>query len=213
MAKKFTDVIIILDKSGSMHELTEDTIGGFNSLIEQQKQENSDSDVFVTTILFNEKVKLVHDFAPIGEVPKLTTKEYVANGSTALYDAVGFAIKHEDERILSLAKKKKPLPNKTLIVITTDGYENASVKYKYEEIRELIEKRKEEGVNFLFIRANIDSDAFAEKIGVGSDYAFTVEKNSSGMKNMMSSVCDCIALCREEANDIEIKKYIKKIKK
>ncbi len=216
MAKNFIDVIIILDKSGSMEELTDDTIGGYNSLIQKQKDENKDMNVFVSTYLFNNRVSTLCDAQAITKVEPLTRKKYFASGSTALYDAIGYAITREDERVVKLARSKKPLPQKTLIVVTTDGYENASIKYRYEEIRKLIGQKKEEGVSFLFIGANIDSDTFAEQIGIGSDYAFTVQNNSLGVRNMMDGIqASMVMCCKYEDREItnqKIKEMVAKKK-
>lgn len=216
MAKNFIDVIIILDKSGSMEELTDDTIGGYNSLIQKQKDENKDMNVFVSTYLFNDRVSTLCDAQAITKVEPLTRNNYFASGSTALYDAIGYAITREDERVVKLARSKKPLPQKTLIVVTTDGYENASTKYRYEEIRKLIGQKKEEGVSFLFIGANIDSDTFAEQIGIGSDYAFTVQNNSLGVRNMMDGIqASMVMCCKYEDREItnqKIKEMVAKKK-
>lgn len=216
MAKNFIDVIIILDKSGSMEELTDDTIGGYNSLIQKQKDENKDMNVFVSTYLFNDRVSTLCDAQAITKVEPLTRKNYFASGSTALYDAIGYAITREDERVVKLARSQKPLPQKTLIVVTTDGYENASIKYRYEEIRKLIGQKKEEGVSFLFIGANIDSDTFAEHIGIGSDYAFTVQNNSLGVRNMMDGIqASMVMCCKYEDREItnqKIKEMVAKKK-
>ena len=209
MKKNVVDLVVVLDKSGSMSKLTDDTIGGFNTLIEEQKQEN-EGQVCVTTILFNDNIKLVHNAVPIKDVEPLTTKEYVTGGFTALYDAVGFGIKIEDERVLKLVRQGKKAPQKTLIVIITDGYENASIEYDYREIRRLIEKRKEQGVCFMFIGADIDSDEFAENIGIGRDYAYTVEKSSKGVRDTMH---DISIMCCMMRTPIKIDKAQENIKK
>lgn len=193
MAKEFMDVVIILDKSGSMVDLTDDTIGGYNSLIEQQKKENKDKDIYVSTYLFNTQVDTLCFAQPISKVEPLTREKYVACGGTALFDAIGDAVNQEDARIVKLARKGMKIPQKTLIVVTTDGYENSSKKYtNIELIRKLIQQKKDEGVCFMFIGADIDSDSFAEKIGIGADYAFSVERSSNGVRDMMNTVSCCM---------------------
>ena len=193
MAKEFIDVIIILDKSGSMVDLTDDTIGGFNSLIEQQKKENENKDVFVTTYLFNNEISTLFYSKRISQIRPLTRKEYVATGSTALFDAIGYAIKKEENKVMRLKQNHKAVPSKTLYVITTDGYENSSRNFRtLDSIRKLIQQKKKEGDCFVFIGADIDSDNFAEKLGIGLEYAFNVSRSSIGVKEMMQNVSCCL---------------------
>ena len=193
MKKEFIDVIILLDQSISMIELTDDTIGGFNSLIETQKKENENKDVFVTTYLFNTEIKTLCDSKRISQIKPLTRQEYVASGSTALFDAIGYAIKREENKVRRLKRNHKAITSKTLYVITTDGYENSSRKYRtLDSIRDLIKKKKKEGACFVFIGADIDSDEFAEKLGIGSDYAFNVNRSSIGIRDMMDNVSCCM---------------------
>ncbi len=215
MKKNFIDLVVVLDKSGSMHGLTDDTIGGFNSLIEKQKEEN-EGQVYVTTVLFNENIEIVHNAVLINNVLPLTRQDYVSSGTTALFDAVGMAIKNEDERILKLSRSKRKLPKNTLIVVITDGYENASKNYNYDSIRKLIQQRKEQGVNFMFVGANIDSDDFAEKIGIGKDYSYTIEKSKHGIYEAMEDVshiscCMCYHPNIKESRS-ELQNYIKEKK-
>lgn len=182
------DIIFVLDKSGSMSDLTEDTIGGFNSMIKQQKQDNEDDTIFVTTVLFNNEVQLLHDRVLLEEVENLTKKDYVAMGSTSLYDAVGYAIAKADQRMFTLKQK----PYKTLMIITTDGYENSSVEFKHSQIKKLITQKREQGWDFLFMGANIEVKDFAENIGLERASACAYRANSSGVSAMYKTVSSFI---------------------
>ena len=149
-----TELVFILDRSGSMAGLEADTIGGFNSMIARQKQEAGEA--LVSTVLFDNESVVIHDRLPLAKVPLMTKKEYFTRGCTALLDAVGGAIHH----IGSIHKyaRREDVPEKTLFVITTDGYENASRRYNYETVRRMIERQKEKyGWEFLFLGANIDA--------------------------------------------------------
>ena len=149
-----TELVFILDRSGSMSGLEADTIGGFNSMLAQQKKEAGEA--LVSTVLFANDSTVIHDRLPLSEVPPLTEKEYFTCGCTALLDAVGGAIHH----IGSIHKyaRREDVPEKTMFIITTDGYENASRRYDYERVRRMIERQKEKyGWEFLFLGANIDA--------------------------------------------------------
>lgn len=159
--KKLTEMVFVIDRSGSMSGLESDTIGGFNSTIDKQKREEGDA--IVSTVLFNNEVKVVHDRVDLKKIERMTEEDYYVNGCTALLDAVGGTIeriKHEQ------AKDKDIAPDATLFVIITDGLENASREFSYRKVREMIEKQKEAGWDFLFLGANIDVAAEAEKIGI-----------------------------------------------
>jgi uncharacterized protein YegL len=172
-----TEMVFILDRSGSMSGLEADTIGGFNSMINKQKKE--DGKAFVSTVLFSDSSEVVHDRADISEIRPMTDSDYVPNGCTALLDAIGDAIKH----IRNIHKYARPedVPAHTIFVITTDGMENASHKYTYEKIRSMIEKRKEkDGWEFMFIGANIDAVSVAAKVGIDSDRAANYRASSKG---------------------------------
>ncbi|MBO4382490.1 MAG: VWA domain-containing protein, partial [Clostridia bacterium] len=149
-----TELVFILDKSGSMSGLEADTIGGFNAMIEKQKKEEGEA--FVSTLVFDTRVEVIHDRLPLDKVPELTEKEYFVGGCTALLDAVGGAIHH----IGNIHKYARPedVPEKTLFVITTDGMENASREYSYERVKRMIERQQDRyGWEFLFLGANIDA--------------------------------------------------------
>ena len=138
MKKTLTEIVYILDRSGSMSGLEADTIGGFNSMIEKQKQTGEKA--YVSTVLFDDRTEVIHDRMPIEKVDKITNKEYFVRGSTALLDAVGGAIKH----IINIHKyaREEDRPDKTIFVITTDGMENASMNYNYKQVKKMIEKEQ-----------------------------------------------------------------------
>lgn len=161
-----TELIFILDRSGSMSGLEEDTIGGFNSMIREQKEK--DGTCFVTTILFNQSSSTVHDRIPLAEVPEMTRADYLPAGCTALIDAIGMAI----ERTETIHKyiRKEDVPEHTLFMITTDGLENASTRFSSSEVKRMIERRKEQdGWEFIFVGANIDAVETAKHFGIHED--------------------------------------------
>ena len=179
-----TELVFILDRSGSMGGLESDTIGGFNGMIEKQKKENSQ--VNVTTILFDDEVDIIHDRFPVEIIEPLTEKEYFVRGCTALLDAVGTAIE-------KLENVQKHLPEdhragKVIFVITTDGLENSSEHFNYEQIRRKIEAKKECGWEFLFLGANIDAGREAEKIGIARNRSVTYENDAEGIATNFEAV-------------------------
>lgn len=168
MKENLTELVFILDKSGSMHGLEADTIGGFNSLIEKQKKEVGKA--LVTTILFDDKTEVVHDRVDLEYIRNMTSEQYVTGGTTALLDAVGGAVSH----IRKIHKYIRPedVPAKTLFVITTDGMENASRHYTYDKVKKLIEHQKAKyGWEFIFLGANIDAAETAVSMGISRDRA------------------------------------------
>ena len=172
-----TELVFILDRSGSMSGLEKDTIGGFNSMIEKQKRE--DGQALVSTVLFDNESVVIHDRLPLDRVPPLTEREYYTRGCTALLDAVGGAIHHIGN--IHKYARKEDVPEKTLFIITTDGYENASRHYDYEKVRHMIQHEKEKyGWEFLFLGANIDAAAEAKRFGIDEDRAVTYKCDAAG---------------------------------
>jgi len=172
-----TELVFILDRSGSMSGLEGDTIGGFNSMIERQKKEAGEA--LVSTVLFDNECAVIHDRLPLGDVPPMTEEQYFTRGCTALLDAVGDAIRH----IGSIHKyaRREDVPEKTLFVITTDGMENASRRYSYDKVKKMIERQKEQyGWEFLFLGANIDAAAEAGRFGISADRAVTYKCDQEG---------------------------------
>lgn len=170
------EVVFILDRSGSMEGLELDTIGGFNAMLEKQRKESGDA--YVSTILFDSTSEVIHDRLPIHEVPKLTDKEYYVRSCTALLDAVGGAICH----IANIHKyaRKEDIPERTLFIITTDGMENASHRYTYKMVRQMIQEQKEKGWEFIFLGANIDAVQEAERFGIDESMAANYHCDEDG---------------------------------
>ncbi len=177
MKKGLTELVFILDRSGSMAPLTEDTIGGFNAMIAKQKKE--EGECLVSTVLFANDSAVIHDRLPLAEVPDLTDRDYCAGGCTALLDAVGTSIRH----IETIHRYARPedVPERTLFVITTDGMENASHHYSFGKVKEMVERQKEKyGWEFLFLGANIDAVETAKSIGISEDRAAQYHNDSIG---------------------------------
>jgi len=172
-----TELVFILDRSGSMSGLERDTIGGFNSMIEKQKKEAGEA--VVSTVLFDNESVVIHDRLPLGKVPRMTEEEYFTRGCTALLDALGGAIHHIGN--VHKYARKEDVPEKTMFIITTDGYENASRRYSYEKVRHMIERQKEKyGWEFLFLGANIDAAAEAKRFGITADRAVNYKCDAQG---------------------------------
>lgn len=194
MKKGLTEIVFILDASGSMYSLTADTIGGFNSLIEKQKSVDGEANISLVT--FNEGVQNVYISKPLCEVGDLTNKDYVATGCTALYDAVGFTIANLESRLLDL--KEEDRPEKIMIVITTDGEENSSREYNQHAIKNILENKEKEGWEVIFIGANIDTAEEGAKIGLNNMRTANYQASSSGMCMMYDAVSDAVLHVREK---------------
>ena len=172
-----TELVFILDRSGSMCGLESDTIGGFNAMIEKQKKEAGEA--LVSTVLFDNESVVIHDRLPLNRVPRMTEEEYVTCGCTALLDAVGGAIRHIGN--IHKYARREDVPEKTLFIITTDGYENASRRYDYDKVRRMIQRQKEKyGWEFLFLGANIDAAAEAKRFGISADRAVNYKCDGEG---------------------------------
>jgi uncharacterized protein YegL len=165
MNSSLTEIVFILDRSGSMSGLEKDTIGGFNSMMERQK--NEEGEALVSTVLFDNISTVLHDRVKLEDVKPLTTKDYYVGGCTALLDAVGGAVHHISNVHRYIREEDRPA--KTVFVITTDGMENASRKYSRAKVREMIEEKQTEGWTFIFLGANIDAAVEAEGIGIGRE--------------------------------------------
>jgi hypothetical protein len=176
MKKGLTEIVYILDRSGSMGGLEADTIGGYNSLLAKQKKEEGEA--LFSTVLFDDRIDVLHDRKPIGEIEPITDKEYFVRGCTALLDAVGGAIHH----IRNVHKyiRDEDVPEKTLFIITTDGMENASKEYDYAKVKKMVERQKEAGWEFLFLGANIDAVEVAGRFGVAANRAVRYECDAAG---------------------------------
>lgn len=212
MKKNLTEVVFILDRSGSMAGLESDTIGGYNSMLHQQKKEAGD--VYISTVLFSDYSKVIHDRVSLEKMKPISDKEYYVGGCTALLDAIGDAIHH----IGNLHKYARPedRPDKTLFVIITDGEENSSRRYNYNKVKHMIERQKEKyGWEFLFLGANMDAVAAAGRFGIGADRAVRYECDSAGtelnyrvlseavMKVRKSEACPSAALDADWSKEIE----------
>ena len=177
MRKGLTEIVFILDRSGSMSGLEKDTIGGFNSLIERQKKEEGEA--YISTVLFDNEAQVLHDRVPLDKVRPMTGEDYFVGGCTALLDAVGGAIHHIGN--IHKYARKEDVPEKTMFIITTDGYENASKRYDYDKVRRMIERQKEKyGWEFLFLGANIDAAAEAKRFGISEDRAVNYKCDEEG---------------------------------
>ena len=173
--KNITEVVFILDRSGSMSGLEEDTIGGFNGMLKKQK--GTEGETYVTTVLFDDGYEILHDRIPLEEVKPLTGDDYYVRGCTALLDAVGRTI----DRVSSVHFYKEK-SDKTIFIITTDGMENASREYTYAKIKGMIEDKKACGWEFLFLGANIDAVGEAAKIGICEDKAVKYTNSRKGVR-------------------------------
>lgn len=188
-----TELIFILDRSGSMSGLESDTIGGFNSLIEKQRRQ--DGECYVSTILFDNVSEVLHDRKRLADVPKMTEADYTVRGCTALIDAIGGAIHH----IGNIHKYARPedVPAHTMFVITTDGMENASHRYSANEVRKMIERQKEKyGWEFLFIGANIDAVQTASHFGIDRDRAVNYRADSQGTRVLYETLSETVCSMR-----------------
>lgn len=193
MKDGLTELVFILDRSGSMRGLENDTIGGFNSMIEKQKAEEGEA--FVTTVLFDDKYEMLHDHVLINSVGELTSREYYARGMTALLDAVGRTINSVGERLANTPEDERP--EQVIFVITTDGFENASREFKKKQVREMIEHQQTKySWTFMFLGANMDAVSEAESLGIDSSFAKTYTNSAACLDSLYSGVSNSISAMR-----------------
>ena len=192
MKKNLTEIVFILDRSGSMQGLEKDTIGGFNAMLKQQKE--VDGEAYVSTVLFDHETIVLHDRVPIQEVKELTEDDYEVRGCTALIDAIGGSVKH----IKNVHKyiRKEDVPEKTIFIITTDGLENASHKYTSEQVKNMIRQQEEAGWEFIFMGANIDAVETARHFGIREDRAVNYVNDCAGVQANFEGASEAIRSIR-----------------
>ncbi len=197
MKNNITELVFILDRSGSMAGLEKDTIGGFNAMIEKQKKQ--EGECYVSTVLFDNESEVLHDRIKLYDIPKMTDRDYTVRGCTALIDAIGGAIHH----IGNIHKYARPedVPEHTMFVITTDGQENASHRYTSEQVKGMIKRQKEKyGWEFLFIGANIDAVETAARYGISQDRAVNYNADEKGTQIVYESVSNAVCKLRSNAS-------------
>ncbi len=193
MKKGLTELVMILDRSGSMGGLESDTIGGFNGMIEKQRKEEGDA--LVSVVLFDDVSEVVYDRVPIAKVEPMTDKQYYVRGCTALLDAVGGAIHHIGN--VHKYAREEDVPEKTIFIITTDGMENASRQYTYEKVRAMIERQKEKyNWEFLFLGANIDAVREAGRFGIQASRAVKYEHDGAGTRKNFCVLSNIVGRAR-----------------
>lgn len=195
MKKNLTEIIYVLDRSGSMGHLTGDTIGGYNAYLDEQK--GFDGETKITTVLFDDKYELLFNGVDIDEA-YLDNEKYFVRGMTALYDAVGKTILDVGHRLSHTPENERP--EKVIFIITTDGYENASREFSQNEVKRMIDHQQEKyNWSFLFFGANIDSKETASSIGISPDYAVDFEPTCDGVERMMCCSAKMTASLRADA--------------
>ncbi|MBR1442996.1 MAG: VWA domain-containing protein [Firmicutes bacterium] len=187
--KNVTEIVYILDRSGSMGGLESDTVGGFNSMMEKQKKIGESA--FVSTILFDDEFEVLHNRLPIEKIEKMTDEQYFVRGCTALLDAIGRSIEHISDIHSNMDENERP--NKTIFVITTDGMENSSKMYSYDKIKEMIKRQqKKYDWEFIFIGANIDSVAEADRIGIKKERAVNYVSDNIGTSTLYAGISKAV---------------------
>lgn len=199
MRENLTEMVFVLDRSGSMSGLAADTIGGFNELIEKQKK--LEGDAYVTTVLFDHEYEVLHDHVALGEVAPLTDKEYFARGSTALLDAVGRTINAVGARLAATPEEERPAH--VVFVITTDGMENASREYTAKQVREMVEHQQQKySWQFVFLGANMDAVSEADKLGISASHAANFTPSQRGVSMMYSRALHDVVMCTRIGSDM-----------
>ena len=208
MKKNLTELVFILDRSGSMSGLESDTIGGFNAMIEKQKK--TEGEAYVSTVLFSNESVVIHDRMDVQQIAPLTEADYQVCGCTALVDAIGGAIHHIGN--VHKYAREEDRPEKTLFVITTDGMENASRRYTADEVRRKIEQQKEKyGWEFLFLGANIDAVETARRYGIGEDRAVSYRSDRIGTRLNYDVVSEAVTSMRTSSSRTMPKDWKKRI--
>ena len=193
LKSNLTELVFILDKSGSMAGLEADTIGGFNAML--MKQQKAEGEAFVTTVLFNHLYELIHDRINVRGISPITKKDYEVGGTTALLDAIGFTI----QKMINVQKRtsEDERAEKVLFVITTDGMENASREYTIDKIRKMVQHQKEKyGWEFMFLGANIDAISTAAQFGINKDFAVDYHADDTGMQLNYEAVNEAVTNLR-----------------
>ncbi|MBO6163366.1 MAG: VWA domain-containing protein [Eubacterium sp.] len=197
MKKGLTEIVFILDRSGSMSGLESDTIGGYNSMLAKQKKEEGEA--LISTVLFDDKTEVLHDRKPLKDINPITDKEYFVRGCTALLDAVGGAIHH----VGNIHKYARPedVPEKTLFIITTDGMENASKQYSYDKVKKMVERQKKKyHWEFIFLGANMDAVEVAGRFGIPQNRAVRYECDKEGTALNYKVMSDMVSYARSAAS-------------
>lgn len=205
MRKGLTEVVFILDRSGSMRGLEADTIGGFNSMIEKQSKEEGEA--CISTVLFDDRQEVLYDRVSVDKVEPMNDRQYYVRGCTALLDALGGAI-HHIAKVHKYAREEDR-PEKTLFIITTDGMENASHKYSFHKVKKMVEKEKEKyGWEFLFLGANIDAIEVAGRVGIGADRAINYECDREGTALNYQVLSETVSAVRKSRSRVEMNQTI-----
>ena len=199
MKKNLTELVMILDRSGSMRGLESDTIGGYNSMLKKQRE--TAGEVLVSTVLFDDRSEVLYDRIPLRKMPRMTEEDYYVRGCTALLDAVGGAIHHIGN--VHKYAKEEDRPEKTIFVITTDGMENASRMYTYDRVKKMIERQKKKyGWEFLFLGANMDAVGTAARFGIAEDRAANFHSDHEGTALNYDVLAEAVCTMRVKAAPI-----------